>query len=342
MNPEEKESEKMGRMRVCPSFIINFSLVLALVFIFLLSCRKESSTSWQEKDSKAVLTELAQWRDTLDFSSFFSLVRKFSVFSQLNLLDSISNTGDSLVKIYQLKQMQDTISMVYHSDSLAFYIETDTFCDAKYEDYALHTISIFKCDTIWIVKYQKNPPDTIWRLVEAEKRPYTQGEFGKVYSWSAPRKLHLKKQAGEYQLVAFSGLTVAVPSQESAPGIQYVVLETPHLYTGAGSDTWYENDVSGLNPLDSLFPVGANESLSVSVKSEDDDTIANSYYFFIRTGGEKINITRGARFGQGKVAFESPGIKHIDIEVLPSKNLFYPNSSYSSTIWSIPVEVVNR
>ena len=184
------------------------------------------------------------------------------------------------------------------------------------------------------MKYQKNPPDTIWRLASAEKKPFTTGEFGKVYAWSAPRKLRLKKQSGEYHLEKFGGLTVSVPFPESAPGILYVVLETP-----GNSDTWDKTRVDSLIDSDSLFSVGVNESLTVLVKSEDVDTVIKPYFFFVKSGDEKLNITQGARFGQGKVVFVSPGIKHIDIEVLPSQNLFYPNSSYSSTIWSIPIRV---
>jgi len=309
-------------------------VVLTLFPLFLTNCRKESVSNWSKRDSTAVFEEIEKWRDTFNFNSFFSATRHFSVFTQLNAQDSISNNGDSLIKIYHLIQTQDTVSLLYHRDSLAFLVETDTFCNVEYEDYATHTISIFKCDTAWIVQYQKNPPDTIWRLATAEKRPFTTGEFGKVYAWSAPRKLRLKKQSGEYHLGKFGGLTVSTPFPESAPGILYVVLETPGI-----SDTWDKTRVDSLIDSDSLFSAGVNESLTVSIKSEDADTVIKPYYFFVWAGKEKVNITNGARIGQGKIVFENSGIKHIDIEVLPGRNLFYPNSSYSSTIWSVPIRV---
>ena len=319
------------KIKHSPLFI--FIPAVSSFFLVLFSgCQKESSNGWSKSDTTAVFEEIGGWRDTFEFGSYFNATRTFSTFAELNSQDSISYTGDSLIKIYHLTQTRDTVSLAYHLDSLVFYVDSDTFCDVKYEDYATHTISIFKCDTIWLVKYQKDTLDSIWHLTTAEKEPFNAGEFGKVYAWSAPRKLRLKKQAGEYQLKQFGGLTV--PVSDSPPGILYVGLDTP-----GKSDIWHKTRIDSLIDYDSLFSVGVGESIMVSVKSEDLDTLVNPYYFFIRAGGDKINLTKGARFGQGKIAFESTGIKHIAIEVLPSQNIFYPNSSYSSAIWSIPVRV---
>jgi len=312
--------------------LIIVPIVLFVLLILFSGCRKESTNGWSKSDTTAVFEEIGKWRDTFEFGSVFNAPRTFSTFAELNSQDSISYTGDSLVKIYHLTQTRDTVSLLYHRDSLAFLVETDTVCDVTYEDYATHTISILQCDTIWLVKYQKDTLDSIWHLTTAEKKPFTAGEFGKVYAWSAPRKLRLKRQAGEYQLKQFGGLTVSVT--ESAPGVLYVGLDTP-----GKSDIWHKTRIDSLIDYDSLFSVGVGESIMVSVKSEDPDTLVNPYYFFIRAAGDKINLTKGARFGQGKVAFESTGIKHIAIEVLPGQSLFYPNSSYSSAIWSIPVRV---
>ncbi|MDH5185516.1 MAG: hypothetical protein OEW70_00445, partial [candidate division WOR-3 bacterium] len=283
----------------------------------------------------AVFEELTRWQDTFDLRLFFSPTRQFSIFSQLSSLDSISRSGDSLVKIYHLENSWDTLSSMNHSDSLAFHANADTFCDVRFEDFCLHTISVIEGDTIWVVKYRKNPPDTLWRLASAGKKIYPQGQFGKVYAWSGPRKIQLKKQADSYQLKRFGGLTIYVPARESAPKIQYVVLAKSSV-----SDTFYESDVSNnLISLDSLFIVEVGESLLVSVKSEDSDTEGNPYYFFIQSGSDKLNITYDARFGRGKIVFGQSGINHINIEVLPGKNLFYPSNNYYSTIWSIPIRV---
>jgi len=207
------------KIKHSPLFIC-IPAVLSFFLILFSGCRKESTNGWSKSDTTAVLEGIEKWRDTFDFGSFFNATRTLAILAELNSQDSISYTGDSLIKIYHLTQAWDTVSILYHRDSLAFLVESDTFCDVIYEDYANHTISVFQCDTIWLVKYQKDTLDSIWHLATAEKKPFTTGEFGKVYAWSAPRKLRLKKQAGEYQLKQFGGLTVSIC--EGATGILYV------------------------------------------------------------------------------------------------------------------------
>ncbi len=292
-----------------------FILALLIYSLILTNCRKLRNDSFTKQDSVAVFKETAQWQDTFNFSNFFRAKRQIQEFTQLNAQDSISYTGDSLIKIYHLKGIYDTIPLCYHSDSLFFWVTSDTFCDVFYEDYAFHTISIACVDTIWLVKYQRDSLDTVWCLAEAKKMPLQSSELGKIYAWRSARRLRLKKENGKYRLLGFSGLRINVPQSDSITKIHLVTLD---------SDTFTIMDIDSTITLESLFSGTVGETITVAIKSLGGDTVFNPYYYFLQLGYKRLNITKGARFGQGKIFFNEPGTKQIMVEAIPAQTLFIP------------------
>ncbi len=120
----------------------------------------------------------------------------------------------------------------------------------------------------------------------------------------------------------------------SKPGRVDTIFSSP-LRDGRG--------LTNLRWLDSLYQVRAEEEITVRViTSTPQDTIADKNRFFLTVAGNKTDITQTALQGEGVVRFTASdtGYQHIYVEAIPYLNLLYPLSSYTGTLWAIPVKVV--
>jgi hypothetical protein len=159
-------------------------MIVGIIFtIMISSCsQKESSTWpwWTSADSIAVMSELTLWRDTLNGFHYLSGQNNASLYYPLDVVvplvssDTISSTGDSLVKIgHFLDSSYITLGDRSHFDDLLFEVKNDTietrdtFCFVTYKDSTQNCICVLHYDSLWTVKfYQDTLLDTIGPIID--------------------------------------------------------------------------------------------------------------------------------------------------------------------------------
>jgi hypothetical protein len=343
----------------------------AIIIVVLASCGTEAPPPWPwwtKADSEAVKQELVVWRDTFNGYHFLlgqnnaRLTYPLDVIVPLVSTDTTSRTGDSVVKIAHFVGSYSTLGDSIHIDDLLFErkndtIQTkDTFCFVTYQDSTRNCIGVLQYDSVWTVKFQVasvdttvTPWDTTWRVSSITKTGFsaTQEEQN-IYHFTAMRKLELKKDSAvtKYRMKNLTGFGLYIPNSLVAPTISNIILTRP-----GHSDTFYygarldHKGIYNLKNKDSLYTIAVGESITVKVNTTTPtDTATDQNYFFVSCGipyvSAKYNITRGAKIGQGKVAFTRPGLDQLYIEVIPASTLFYPYSQWKSATWAIPIRVI--
>lgn len=307
---------------------------LCLFFITFFSCQRKDRLPFSEEDSLSVFNQLKLWRDTLKHYQFLEFSEKPFILSVgLFPQDTIYQGKSKIEKIAHLLSFWRTTQDTLHLDSLIFLIDSlnqeDTFCYVLYNDSTRHTIAIFQYDSLWSIRFR----DSVF-LETVIKIGYSlPQEKEKVYPLIGKRKLLLRKEDRDYHLKKFSGFSFSHP-KDTAPIIKSISL------TQEGRSVNLENTEFGkLFPLDSLPSFLVNEGIVVTISCEKPvDTINLKYLGFLYQKGERIFLGEGYNFTGGLI-FPQLGIQHIFIEIIPSQNLFYPNSPYSYTILSLPLRI---
>ena len=343
-------------------------------FIFaaiLSSCGTEAPPTWPwwtAQDSNAVKQELALWRDTLNGYHLLQGQNAAVINYPLNLnvalvsSDTISRTGDSLVKIAHFLGSNFVLGDSTHIDELLFGVKNDsietkdTFCFISYYDSTQNCICVLRYDSLWTVKFQIAsidtslvPRDTSWRVSTITKSGFTTTqEEQNTYGFKITRKMELKKDSSAtiYRMKFITGFGLYVPNSTTAPAISNVVLTKP-----GQSDTFRYGarlDHKGIyNPKtrDSMYTAAVGESITVTINTTTPtDTITDRNYYFVSCSSpyvsNKHNITSGARIGRGTIGFTQSGLQQLYFEVIPASALFYPFAQWKSTTWSIPINVI--
>ncbi len=354
--------------------IKRYLAIFCIGFIFaiiLSSCGNEAPPAWPwwtSQDSNAVKQELTRWRDTINGYHYLQgqdatpINLPLEINVALVSADTLSRTGDSVIKIAHFLGSNYVLGDSTHIDDLLFGVKNDsiqtkdTFCFVTYSDSTQNCIGVFQYDSIWKIKFQIasvdttiTPWDTSWGVSSITKTGFTATqEEQNIFKINIMRKLELHKDSATtiYRMKYLTGFGTYVPNSTSAPAISNVVLTKP-----GQSDTFYygaRQDHKGIyNPKirDSLYKAIVGEPITVTVNTTTPtDTITDRNYYFVSCGSPyvstKQNITYGAKIGQGIITFTQQGINHLNIEVIPASTLFYPFAQWKSTTWSIPIQVI--
>lgn len=354
-------------------------LSVGIIFVIMLaSCGNEAPPAWPwwtNADSTAVKQELTAWRDT--FNNYHFLVGQNNAHLTYSMdvnvpivgTDTLSRTGDSVVKIAHFLGSYATLGDSIHIDDLLFGRKNDstqtkdTFCFVTYKDTSQNCIGILLFDSLWTIKFYPDttvettatPTDTTvdttitYRVNSINKTGFSStNEEQNTYHFTAMRKLELKKDSAAtiYRMKYWTGFGMYVPNSTTAPAITNIIM------TGAGRcDTFYygarldHKGIYNLKSMDSTYTVSVGESITVNVStSTPTDTLSDWNYFFISDGSPyvstKRNITSGRKIGTGGLKFTHSGLNHLYIEVIPASTLFYPYAPWTSTTWAIPIRVV--
>ncbi len=309
-------------------------LCLSLSFLILFSCQKKERLPFGKEDSLSVFNQLKIWRDTLKHYQFLEFNEKPLILSVgLFPQDTVYQGRSEIEKIAHLLSFWRTTQDTLHLDSLTFLIDSlnqgDTFCFVLYNDSTRHTIALFKYDSLWLIRFRDSVSlETVAKI----SYPLPQ-EKEKIYPLIGKRRILFRKEAGDYLLKKLSGFSFSHP-KDTAPVIKSISL------TQEGRSINLENTEFGkLIPVDSLPCFRANEEIVVTISCEKPGDTSNLKYFgFLSKRGERVFLGEGYDL-IGGINFPQLGIQHIFIEIIPSQNLFYPNSPYSYTILCLPLRI---
>jgi hypothetical protein len=347
---------------------------LLLIIILIAQCGRVSPPKWPwwtKEDSTAVKQALAEWNEYLNIEPAWSDTFRINLFTGLNYADSSSRTGDTIYKIAHLMRAWldpgenlrgDTIlDICQFGVTVDTSVMKDTFCQVIYRDSFVFARLYLEFDTLWVVGFRpdtiidttKTPPETtiVQRVNYVEKRGFPERQQSvKEFSWSSNRWLFMRRDTLPdtcyYSLIKLSGGFSLIPRAEDAPQISRVILSKP----GRVDTIYYapRNDGKGLTnlkPFESLYTIRAGEEVSIQiVTSTPADTIADRNRIFVTVMNGTEDVTRAAKTGSGIVRFGNAdtGYQHIYIEVLPVSNILYPGSSFTGTVWAVPVRVVSE
>lgn len=357
-----------GRMRMLGSrpqltrrtllFVLN-SLLVGAATIGCDSGGQPSWPWWTARDSAAVRSAIASWHGVLAAWPMLADTLRLNLSVGLTYEDSVSTTGDTLYKLAHILRAWFEPTDSVHAEVLQFGVTADTvamrdtFCEVAYRDSMAACRINVGYDSIWVVGYRpdtlidttRTPPETTvtFRASISELRGFAEPQVEmRLHSWSGFRKLFLKRTTDTtYVLRKLTGFRVATPTAEEAPSVTRVVLRRP----GKQDTLFYAPRKDGrglynLRPVDSLYALRVGEVLGVEVAvSTPSDTISLKNRFYLTVSGRRADITANARQGIGSASFSGVGYEHLYLEVVPTTALVYPNRSYTSTVWAIPVVV---
>ncbi len=354
--------------------IKRYLAILFIGFIFaviLSSCGNKAPAPWPwwtKDDSTAVKQVLAIWRDTLTGYHFLQGQNATTINLPLDVniplvsTDTISRTGDSLIKIAHFLGAYNVLGDSNHIDDLLFGVKNDsiqtkdTFCFVSYYDSTQNCICALQYDSIWNIKFQiasidttVSPWDTSWQVNSITKTGFaTTQEEQNTYGFNIIRKMQMNKDSAAtiYHMDYITGFGLYVPNSTTAPAISNVILSIP-----GRSDTFYygarldHKGIYNLKTRESLYTATSGSPINITVNTTTPtDTITDRNYFFVSCGSPyvstKQNITYGTRIGYGTITFTQAGLSNLNIEVIPASTLFYPFATWKSTTWSIPIQVI--
>jgi hypothetical protein len=325
--------------------------------LLLAGCQSTvSNVWWTSRDETAVNNVLSAWSDSTSTRQYVEDgVEGLADSAGLLAQDSISTTGDSLIKVKHLTGFGLFEADMTLVDSLHFGVSVDSisdqtfpgdsFCHVIATDSAANSFADLAFDQYYVVTYRPSLKtdsgasytlDTV-RLVKSSL------QLQKDVPLKSARQLFLKKTGSAYDLRRMSGFGVYLPSTTNAPAVRWISLAR-----GGETDTYrlnVEGNYKGIYSLcnvDSLPTVKVGESLGVYVDVDAPAQAGDQYYFIDRADGQRSLLSEGtAMTAPGSVAFSQTGIQQLVIEVIPQSNLLYPASPFTATIWSLPLRVTN-
>ncbi|MEO0107594.1 MAG: hypothetical protein ABIK62_00240, partial [candidate division WOR-3 bacterium] len=231
-------------------------------------------------------------------------------------------------------------------------IRADTFCHVVSTDSALNSFAVVSFDRYLVLKYRadttispKAETTIVYRLDSLAPPPYEvrrTTEMQKNIRLRAVRHLLLQKQGSSFSLQRMTGFCCLLPNSDSAPVLRSLVLTHE-----AGTDTITlmpgpkNLGIYRLMHRDSLLVVRRGSSLGITVTVEPPELPQDQYYFLARVENQRLVLARGTSMSEPTyVQFPRAGLKALTIEVIPQSNLFYPAQSFTTSIWSLPVRVV--
>jgi hypothetical protein len=347
--------------------------VLALAVmgvLFVLGCHSTAPSAWPwwtDQDRTEVNNELTAWRDSVSTRQFLegavdSLLDSATVISR----DSVSPTGDSLIKIVRLLGFGTRADGAARRDSLSFgvtvdslYSDTswsDTFCHVIAVDSTNTGIGILQCDRYWVIKYRPDttvdttvhPPLTTvtWRLDSLAPAPqFHEGatfEFEKPMTWLVDRYVYLRKENTKplYHVRRMSGFSLYLPNTTDAPSLRYLAL----TYQG-NTDTFKLNATANLHGIynlydpDSAYTVRKGEVVNLMVQADKPNLKGDKYYFIARIENQRVLLGTDTASATKPITFSTSGLHHLLVEVVPQSNLLYPRQDFAFTVWSLPIRV---
>lgn len=354
----------VGRVVRLVAFVLAAVVVPGL--LLLAGCGNQPPADWQwwsSADTAAVQAELVRWQGPLDARLALADTLRLNTSLPLLFTDSSSATGETLYKFKHVLDAWPDVEARGHGEAYLFsrtndtVAMTDTFCQVDYMDTVMATALHFRYDSLWVVGYRpdttvdttKTPPETtiVFRASYTEARGFDVPQtLAKSYDWSARRVLHMNKDSAvcNYKTVKFTGCGILVPTAQDAPSITWVAFERP-----GRSDTFFYSsrqapDLRGLynlRPVDSLYTIGQNEPLDVTVVTSG-DSAAERERFFVGANGHKTEITQTGKLGHGTVSFADTGYQHVYVQAVSVSGLNYTTSTYKTTYWAIPLWVAPR
>ena len=350
-----------------------FMPVLALAVmgvLVVLSCHGNAPPPWPwwtDQDRTEVNNELTAWRDSISTRQFLegavdSLLDSTTVISR----DSVSTTGDSLIKIVRLLGFGARADGAARRDSLSFgvtvdslYSDTswsDTFCHVIAVDSTNTGIGVLQCDRYWVIKYRPDttvdttahPPVTTvtWRLDSLAPAPQlhegTVFEFEKPMTWLVNRYVYLRKENTKplYHVRRMSGYSLYLPNTTDAPSLSYLAL----TYQGS-TDTFKLSanvklhGIYNLYDPDSAYTVRKGEVVNLRALAVKPTLKGDKYYFLARIEGQRVMLGADTVGVSKPITFNSSGLHHLVVEVVPQSNLYYPGREFAFTVWSLPIRV---
>lgn len=354
----------VGRVARIGAFVLAAVAVPGL--LLLAGCGDTPPADWQwwtSADTAAVKAELVRWQGPLDARLALADTLRLNTSLPLLFTDSSSATGETLYKFKHVIDAWPAIDSRGHGEGYLFSrtndttVMTDTFCQVNYVDTVMATALNFRYDSLWVVGFRpdtavdtsKTPPETtvVFRASYTEARGFDSPQtIAKSYDWSARRVLHLDKDSAvtSYVTSRLTGCAMLVPTAQDAPSITWVAFERP-----GRSDTFFYSarqapDLRGLynlRPVDSLYVIGQNEALDVTVVTSG-DSAAERERFFVGANGHKVEITQTAKLGRGTISFADTGYQHVYVQAISASGLSYTTSTYKTTYWAIPLRVAPR
>lgn len=347
------------------------ALALALLGVLLvLGCQSKAPPPWPwwtDQDRTEVNNELTAWRDSISTRMFLegavdSLLDSTTVISR----DSVSLTGDSLIKIVRLLGFGTRADGAARRDSLSFGVTVDSlYSDTSWSDTFCHVIAIdstnagfatLQCDRYWVVKYRPDttvdttahPPLTTvtWRLDSLAPAPVlhrdTVREFEKGMTWLVNRYLYLRKENTKplYHLRRMSGFSLYLPNTTDAPSLRFLALtyqgKTDTFRLNATAD---HHGIYNLYDQDSAYTVRKGEAVNLQASTDKPTLKGDKYYFIARIEGQRVLLGADTLGASKPITFTTSGLHHLLVEVVPQSNLFYPGRDFAFTVWSLPIQV---
>jgi len=350
-----------------------FLPVLALAILgvlWVLGCHSNAPPAWPwwtDQDRTEVNSELTAWRDSISTRQFLegvvdSLIDSTTIISR----DSVSPTGDSLIKIVRLRGFGTRADGAARRDSLSFGVTVDSlYTDTSWSDTFCHVIAIdstntgfatLQCDRYWVVKYRPDttvdttahPPLTTvtWRLDSLAPAPQfhegTTFEFEKPMTWLVSRYVFLRKENTKplYHVRRMSGFSLYLPNTTDAPSLRFLAL----TYQGT-TDTFLLNatathhGIYNLYDPDSAYTVRKGEAVNLMASADKPALKGDKYYFLARVEGQRVLLGTDTLGASKPITFTTSGLHHLLVEVVPQSNVFYPGQGFAFTVWSLPIRV---
>jgi|YelNatPaOPRAMG01_1025707.scaffolds.fasta_scaffold35609_2 hypothetical protein len=321
------------RFSFMPKILLTFIL---LSLIIPLACRKKEKVPFGQEDSLSVSNQIKVWRDTLKHYQFLEFSETPLILTgRLFPNDTIYQGKGEIRKIAHLLSFWRMTQDTFHLDSLLFFVDSlnpkDTFCSVIYNDFTRHTIAIFQYDSLWLIRFRDSVSlETVIRIGYSLPQ-----EREKVYPLTGRRCLLFKKENGDYKLQRLSGFTFSYP-KDSAPGIKSVSLSQEGRSVTISRDEFGKPII-----LDSLPSFRSEEPIVVNVICEEpSDTLNIKYFGFLYKKGERQFLGEGYNFN-GSLTFSRVGISHLFIEIIPAKNILYPDFTYYYTILALPLRITH-
>lgn len=346
-------------------------LGLAILGVLLVpGCHRKTSSVWPtDRDRTEVSDELTVWRDSISTRQFLesevdSLPDSTTVISR----DSVSLTGDSLIKIVRLLGFGVWADGAARRDSLSFGVTVDslqsdtsprdTFCRVIARDSTNVGIGVLQCDRYWVIKYRPDTTvDTLahpplmaitWRLDSLAPRPVlhqdTVAEFEKPMTWLVDRYLDLRKENTKplYDLRRMTGYSLYLPNTTDAPNVLFLALTNQgNADTFRLSATANLHGVYNLYEPDSAYTVRKGEPVNLTVQTDKPNLTGDKYYFLARIEGQRVLLGTDTVSASNPITFNTVGLQHLLVEVVPQSNLLYPRTDFAFTVWSLPVRVTD-
>lgn len=358
-------STPFGRICVLVTRVVGLMVFIATAvsLVLMTGCDTEQQRwPWSTpEDTAAAIAELGRWRQVFDPSGIISETLALNLSVGLFSSDSSSATGETLYKFAHLLKAWYEPGALLHSDDLYFGVtadsgvRTDTFCHVRaYRDSIPECRLSFFYDSLWVVGYRpetiidttRRPWDTTitYKVNSVAKRGFDEPQVcSKSFAWVVKRQMFMRKVDSVYILKKVSGVRSTMPSVDEAPSVSWIAVMPPgRSDTFRYSATPGGRHINNLCPIDSLYSLRAGERFTVAVSARTpEDTVADANRFYVVLNGRRTDITRNRRRGEAEVAFDADdtGYQHVYVEVLPWRNLMYPEGKYYASVWAIPVRV---